>query len=285
MAGEQVEGLPDALQEWVYSRAEETGRAPQEVLARAVSVSRLLDAEADSLPTPDTLGDTAAAPDDLTDQIADLDRRVQALDDDLDEKIDDVRSRVIQVKREADAKAEADHDHPDLQEAVDSLASLEGLDAELDSLAADLDSLRTDVEALEARFEEGFDNYEEVLEYLTDTTDDHDAKLSTLARVVADLRTRVAKQEARESQRRAAEELQTEANRHGITKATCDSCGATVQLALLSVPECPHCAATFESVEPASGFLGSPSLSVGHRPALEGETVEETDPSDIFEGM
>ena len=121
MAGEQVEGLPDALQEWVYSRAEETGRAPQAVLARAVSLSRLLDAETDSLPAPDTLGDGAAAPDDIRDRVDDLDRRVRELDGDLDEKIDDVRSRVIQVKREADAKAPAEHDHEAFHTRLDDV--------------------------------------------------------------------------------------------------------------------------------------------------------------------
>ncbi|WP_435062539.1 CopG family transcriptional regulator [Halobaculum sp. EA56] len=274
MAGEQVEGLPEVLREWVFARAEETGRSPDEVIARAVTLWRLLDEHEGALPDPESLADGAAdagpggdapagsasagnAPDAAA-RLDFLEDRVDELDAELDEKIDDVRSRVIQVKREADAKADAD-------------------------LADEVAGLRDDLDDLEGTVEGGFDNYEDVLEYLTDAADEHDAKLSALARAVADLRTRVSAMEAESAARRAAAELKAEANRRGVSTAACDSCGSTVRIGLLSAPECPHCAATFRSVEPASGFFGSASLAVGDRPALDGETVEEAAPEDVFE--
>ena len=279
MDGEQVEELPGALREWVDTRAEESGRSPDEVIARAVTLARLLDEHEDGLPDPgavDTDGDgtvVPALPDDAAARLSALDDRVEALDAELDEKIDDVRSRVVQVKREADAKAAADHDHPELREAVESL----------DDVAADVDALRADVDDLEATFEAGFANYEEVLEYLTDAAEDHDAKLSTVATVLADLRTRVSRVEAGEAQRRAVADLKAEANRLGVASAACGACASKVRLGLLSTPECPHCGEPLASVEPASGFFGSATLAVGGRPALEGETVERTDPEDVFE--
>ncbi|MFC7096812.1 CopG family transcriptional regulator [Halobaculum marinum] len=280
MAGEQVEGLPGALREWVDSRAEETGRSPDEVLARAVTLARLLDEHDDDLPDPgavaaDTGADADADSEDAAQRLADLDERVAALDAELDEKIDDVRSRVIQVKRETDAKAAADHEHADLRERVESLAEV----------ADEVEALRADFADLRETFEAGFANYEEVLEYLTDTADDHDAKLSTVATVLADLRTRVSRVEAREERRRAAAELQAEANRLGVATAACGACASKVHLGLLSVPECPHCGEPFDAVEPKSGFFGSATLAVGSRPALEGETVEETAPEDVFEDV
>ncbi|PSQ08467.1 CopG family transcriptional regulator [Halobacteriales archaeon QS_6_71_20] len=282
MSGEQVQGLPDVLREWVESRAAETGRSPDEVLARAVRLSRLLDEHDDALPSAEALadGDDAA-------RLDIVESRVDELDAELDEKIEDVRSRVVQLKRETDAKADADHDHADLREAAESAAGA----GEVDAVADDVEAAEAEVAELEAtvtelseRFEDGFANYEEVLEYLTDSADEHDAKLSTLASVLSDVRTRLSRVEAREARRRAAEELQAEANRIGVASASCSACGSTVRPGLLSSPECPHCGATFEAVEPADGFLGSPTLAVGDRPALAGETVEESDAEDVFEG-
>ena len=273
MEGEQVEELPDVLREWVTARAEETDRSREEVLARAVTLARLLDEHGDDLPDPASADSEAADREDVAARVVDLNARVDELDGELDEKIEDVRSRVVQVKRETDAKAEADHDHPTIREAAESV----------EDLNADVDTLRADLSELEETFETGFANYEEVLEYLTDTADEHDEKLSRLAAVLSDVRTRVSTLESREARRLAAADLKREANRLGIATADCDSCGETVRLGLLSSPECPHCGSTFETVEPGSGFFGSPSLTVGSRPALEGETIDERESQAIFE--
>ena len=83
MAGEQTGELPEPLREWVETRAAETGRSPPEVLARAAAAYRLLDEHDELLPEPD---------DDLADRVA-------ALEDGLD----DVRDRVVQLGSEIDA--------------------------------------------------------------------------------------------------------------------------------------------------------------------------------------
>ncbi|MFC6794739.1 hypothetical protein ACFQFH_10850 [Halobaculum halobium] len=125
MDGEQVQELPDVLHEWIEARAEETGRSREEVLARAVTVARLIDDHDEALGDAAPLdGAAGTSTGELPERIADLTARVDDLDAELDEKIDDVRSRVIQVKREADAKAEADHDHPKLREATESVDDL-----------------------------------------------------------------------------------------------------------------------------------------------------------------
>lgn len=276
MAGEQVEGLSDGLREWVDSRAEETGRTQAEVLARATTAYRLLTEHEGELPPVEAGGEGEEVRETLEEvdaAVADLGDRVGAVEGDLDEKIGDVRSRVVQVKRETDGKAAADHDHPDLRRTAET--------AEV--LADDVEDLRADLDALESTFQEGFDNYEEVLEYLTDAADDLEGKADTLASVLAAVRTRLGKLEAREANARAAAELKVEANRLGVAAATCDACSSTVRLGLLSAPECPNCGGAFEDVEPSRGFFGSATLTVGRRPALEGDTLEEPDPEDVFE--
>ncbi|MFB6301999.1 MAG: CopG family transcriptional regulator [Haloferacaceae archaeon] len=208
----------------------------------------------------------------LDDRVADLADRVTALEDDLDEKIQDVRERVIQVKREADAKAPADHDHGALRDRVErTAAAVEELDARLDDL--------------ERRVDEGFENFEEVLEYLTETSDELEGRAETLARATIGLRDRVADLEAERSARAVADDIRATANRNGDSTATCGACSRRVQLGLLSRAECPHCTAAFEDLDPSSGLFGSATLLVGPPPALEGETgdVGAASPADLFE--
>jgi predicted nucleic acid-binding Zn-ribbon protein len=205
----------------------------------------------------------------LGEQVADLDERVADLEADLDEKIQDVRERVIQVKREADAKAPADHDHEELRRRVKHVGgAAESLDARLDDL--------------EERVDEGFENFEEVLEYLTETSDELEARARTLAQATIGLRDRVAELETERSARAVAEDIRATANRNGDATATCGACSRRVRIGLLSRPECPHCAATFEDVEPSSGLFGSATLRVGPPPALEGETTDAESPEDLF---
>lgn len=260
MGSEGVDGLPDELESWVAERAAASDSSRAAVLRRLLAAHRLLDEQPDALDGSDSIaladrladgesaGDGSADSadvdsfagdlDELTDDLEEVAARVGALEADLDEKITDVRERVIQVKRESDAKAPQDHGHPEL----------------------------------ERRMQQGFANYEEILEYLTDRSEEHGSKLDTIAGVLVDLRERVTALERESNERAAATELRREANRHGIAEAVCESCGGTVRLGLLDGPFCPHCESTFAGVEPKHGFFGSHRLTVGQRPALEPPT-------------
>jgi len=79
--------------------------------------------------------------------------------------------------------------------------------------------------------------------------------------------------EADRSAREVAADIRATANRNGDATATCGACSRRVRLGLLSEPECPHCAATFEDVEPSSGLFGSATLRVGPLPALDGSVT------------
>jgi chromosome segregation ATPase len=182
----------------------------------------------------------------------------EALDEHREEfeaLLDDVRKRVVQVKREADAKAPADHDHEALEERVDALAT-------------DVTSTSEAVEAVEDDLEAGFENFEDVLEYLTETTDDLEGKTGKLARVLVDVRSEVQRLRVQESRRAEAEALQLAANREGVRTAKCGECESPVDVSLLSAPECPHCASTFSDVEKRSGLFSSNRLVTGDPPAL-----------------
>ena len=256
MGSEPVEELPDDLEAWVAERASADGTSRADVVRRLMAAHRLLDEHGDQLDGGDvsgfgdgTAGSSGVADsglDDLDARVEELAGRVGELEADLDEKITDVRQRVVQVKREADAKAPADHDHP----------------------------------AVERRIDEGFENYEEILEYLTERTealedgaDDRSAKLTRVANAVVGLRRRVAALEGEIEKRAAAADLHEAANRRGISEAACDSCGESVQLGLLDEPTCPHCESPFDGVE-SGGWFRSNRLTVGDRPALESGPAE-----------
>jgi predicted nuclease with TOPRIM domain len=249
MPGEQA--LGDDLDEWLTARADELGTDRERLLARLVAGHRLALAEAGG-------GELQGLPT----AVADLRTRVSAVEDDLDAKIADVRERVVQVKRETDTKAPADHGHPELADRLDTLAT------ETDTLRQEYDDLRDDHEALRADLAAGFENYELVLDDLDADTADLAEKADTLARVALGLRDRIDSLEGESATRRAVATLQREANRLGVSSATCDDCGSSVHVGLLGAPTCPHCEATFDGVESARGFFGSPTLTTGERPAL-----------------
>lgn len=272
----------DSLEGWLDSKAEELGVSRERLLAQ--------------LGVGDGNGQRVAADEELAalrkefaerltvahdDLETEFETELEAVRDDFDEKIDDVRDRVIQVKREADEKASEDHGHPDLREESKQAA------ARVDDLATELDSLTEIITDIEEQVETGFDNYEDVLEYLTDTTDDLQTKLETLAEVTIGLREQTKTLAARHATRAAADELAHLANRRGVESAVCGHCDETVHIGLLAAPECPHCASKFNDVERKQGFFGSHTLVVGEPPALEGkradwdiESVMDTDSID-----
>ncbi|MDS0294439.1 CopG family transcriptional regulator [Halogeometricum luteum] len=269
MGGERAETKPagEELERWVDRKAAELDVDRAEVVERALAAYRVLDAGGDALRRDAADG---AASDGLETELADLGARVSDLEAELDEKVTDLRERVIQVKREADRRASAGDDRPDAEAAASPGAH---------EAVSDLgESLST----LESRVEAGFENYEEVLEYLVGAAEESDEKLDAVATAVVDLRRRVAERERADAERSAAAELKRAANREGVVRADCEACGESVALALLEAPYCPHCGETFDGVRARSGLLpfGSATLTTGRRPALEGATETADDPTE-----
>lgn len=242
MAGQPEDTLPDELQRWVDERVADSGEDPADVLSRAVTLYRLV--EKHTTPAGEEMPpveDIESNLEQLTDQLSDLDDRVEGLEGDLEEKITDVRERVIQVKRETDAKAPAEHDHDEIREHLDTL---------------------------DGRLDQGFDNYEEILSYLTDETENLDGKLTRLAQIVVSLRRRTERVEQQVTRLDAVDDLKRSANRQGLRKAKCEECGGSVSLGLLTEPACPHCGCGFVDVEPTGRLFSSGTLVTGGPPAL-----------------
>ncbi|AFK20325.1 hypothetical protein E6P09_13540 [Haloferax mediterranei ATCC 33500] len=261
MEGDDEGELPDGLREWVDERADEEGVDPETVLTRAVGIYRLAVTDAG-----ESLDDTASVPS----RIDTVEGRVGDLEDDLDEKISDVRMRVVQVKRETDEKASQGHEHLELE-------------ARLDRATDDIEAIRDRVTELDNRLGAGFENFEEILTYLDEATESLDENLRTVAQVLLDLRSRATDIEAAELERKALSDLLRVANDANEHKAKCGGCGETVHLNLLTEPRCPACRVPFRELSPSSGFFGSATLHTGRPPALEAAGTVDEDGEEVAE--
>jgi len=266
-------GVPDEVSAWLADVADERGITEQELLERIVS--------------GDGVGAPAGAAREVVEigaRVEELEAAVSDLEDDLDDKIRDVRDRVVQVKREADAKAAREHDHPEASARLDRVGEhVDALGHDFVDLTASVDRLEEDVDAVDDRMSRGFSNYEAVLEYLVEATDDLSRKVDTIARTVIDLRARSEEIGAAAARRKAVDRLREVAVVHGVTAAKCEECGRSVELGLLTTPDCPGCESTFVRLDPSRGFFRSAVLRTGRQPALEGQVEGEDDLRAIVE--
>jgi hypothetical protein len=190
--------------------------------------------------------------------------RFDALEADFQTKIEDVRERVVQVKREADAKAPADHGH----EEFDRIGALS---QEIEEIEAELAALRGDVtDSLEAQ-DERVDDTAGRIDGIDDRLDDVEDKLTRVAWVVSDLRE---DQGGRDQNQKAVDRLKRAAAQENISTARCSNCDEQVEIGLLTEPQCPHCNTTVSDVRPEGGIIRSKARLVAAAQLEPGETNE-----------
>ncbi|MBV0900746.1 hypothetical protein [Haloarcula salina] len=261
--GVRVELAAD-MDEWLTERAEALG-VPREAVVEqllasykatadfddetaAVGVSRdELDAVVAATVDEKLNGELDSAADDaLQSRLPDivdgveerLDDRIDDLQADFQGKIEDVRERVVQVKRETDGKAPADHNHEEFDR-------LDALGQEVDGLDRELAELRSDLTV-------GLETQEAAVEDVDERLSDLQDKLTRVAWVVSDLRE---DQGGRDAAQRAVDRLKRAAAQEGISAARCEGCDEQVQIGLLTEPNCPHCNATVSDVRPEGGIF------------------------------
>lgn len=181
---------------------------------------------------------------DITDAVEGrLDDRFEAVETEFQEKVQDVRERVIQLKKELDTKAPEDHEaFSAVEEMEDELTALNRELVEVrDELEAGIDEQSAAVEDIEAQFE----TFEERL-------DDTEDKLKRVAWVVNDLRE---DQGGRDSHQEAVDSIKRAAAQEGISTASCQNCSESVDISLLTEPQCPHCGTTATDVRPEGGII------------------------------
>jgi len=257
--------LPPGLDEWLDERAGELGEPREEVvrqllasyratsdmdetdLAAALNVEEAISEQLDAA-VDETVRDRLP---DITDAVESrIDGRLNEVEDGFQAKITDVRERVVQLKRELDGKAPADHEAFDavaeLDERVESLnRELVTVRDEVEDDVADTAAQLDDVVSRLDRLDERFDDVEGRL-------DDTEEKLTRVAWVVSDLRD---SEGGRDAHQKAVDRIKRAAAQEGISSASCQNCGESVEIALLTDPQCPHCNSTVSDVRPEGGII------------------------------
>ncbi|WP_418285881.1 hypothetical protein [Halorubrum sp. DTA46] len=206
-------------------------------------------------------------------EVAAIRADLNELDADLDEKVSDLRERFVELYRDLEAKAPADHTHEATDSRLDAVASdVDNLAAEIDAVAERVDETRDDVGDRLARVESRTEELDALESRVTELdSGELDDKLSRVASAVVRVRRRLEAAERDRADRERLDALTAAANRAGVRKAKCTDCGETVNLGLLTTPECPHCGRRFAELEPNPGFLGTSKLITEEPPALDGD--------------
>ena len=250
--------LPTELLEWVETEANAVGVDTETLLVQLLASYQTVTNHSKAVTDESVLLDGSAVGNAgesefeerlRTELESSLEQRVETLQAEFDEKIQDVRRRVIQVKKETDRKAPEEHTHREFGE-IESLAE------DVDSLAKQLEQLQSTVDILDSTLTD--------VETQTDEISAHGARLDELEKrirtvgwIVRDLREEQESSTARET----VKQIKQTAAREDIERATCENCGAGVTLSLLTEPRCPHCEATVTNVKPAVGWFRSPTLT------------------------
>ncbi|GAB7008840.1 hypothetical protein [Halorubrum trueperi] len=217
----------------VAAAADDLGVTRETLLKRAIVAI----AESEGIDVPDA------------EEVAAIENRLADLDAEVDEKVADLRDRFVDLYRDAEAKASADHVHEETRARLDAVTD------DLDAVSARLADLESRADDLDA--------------------DDLDDKLSRVASAVVRVQRRLEAAEQDRGNRERLDALASAANRHGVRKARCTDCGGTVEIGLLTAPECPHCGRRFAELEPNPGFFGTSRLVVEDPPALDGDVDED----------
>lgn len=247
--------IEDTVDRAIETAVDETDVSREELLKRVIVAL----AEAEEIDVPDA------------EEVAAIESRLDELDAGVNEKVEDLRDRFVDLYQGLEGKAPTDHTHEETVDRLGSIAAdLDGISDRLDELEADVEARSTVDEAV-AETIDGIDERLAQVESSVESLDEFDNKLSRVASAVVRIRRRLEAAERGRADREQLDALTAAANRHGVRKANCTDCGETVQMGLLTSPECPHCGRQFADLDPNPGFLGTSRLVIGDRPALDGE--------------
>lgn len=235
--------LPPGLDEWLIEQAAQLDE-PREVIIRQLLASYRTTTELDESASLAELFDVDDAVEGR------LDDRFDAIEEEFQEKLTDVRERVVQLKREIDTKAPADHEAFDRIDELDE--ELTALNRELvgvrDEIEGDIADQSGRIDDVETRVDGIGERFDDIDNRLSDTED----KLRRVAWVVNDLRDN---QGGRDAHQKAVDRIKRAAAQEGISSASCESCNESIELGLLTDPRCPHCNSTVSDVRLEGGII------------------------------
>jgi DNA repair exonuclease SbcCD ATPase subunit len=189
----------------------------------------------------------------LRGEVSSLDGRLDDVEEETERELEDVAARVDDVDRATDelqtrlGSVEERHERElsDLDESVAYLEDAISERAHREALA-DLES-RVDakheaamdrVDSVDETFQAAYSDIKKILGHLLDSSTEHGVTLDVL---VDAYESDVEKLRAAHEDAERLKQLQSAANRQGISTAVCDACGESFDVAMLAEPRCPHC--------------------------------------------
>ncbi|KAB1193246.1 hypothetical protein GJR96_07220 [Haloferax sp. MBLA0076] len=199
-------------------------------------------------------------------------------EDEFDELVQRVESLQTELQTESRQRSTLAEE---VQSIADRLDDVEAGYEDVDELTDTVDDVRSTLETeqsqLQARLDEEFENLRTILEYLVQTGDELDVRLTeTQAQYQAEIRELRAERDQLRRLREAAREA-------GTHTADCEQCGGTVDFTLLTSPECPNCNRTLTGVaeETTWFFLSTYTATTGRSPgASPTETTGQSKTAD-----
>lgn len=240
---ETTVSLPPPLEEWVDERAASLGVDREELLVQVLSAYRAtadLDGDVErAVDSPDiheqVEAEVEAQLQEWDGEISTIDGRIDTLEEGLEEDLESLRNRVLQLRDAVRNRAKTEHSHEEFTQLADRI----------DQVATDVADLSTAVDEVESGLAEA------------------NTKLDTLARVVLQIRNESSGRTA--ESRRHLEQLRETANRRGISEASCDACGESISVPLLTEAACPHCDAELRDIT-TTGIVFSRAKLTGPDP-------------------
>lgn len=245
--------LSPPLREWIAERSsalgipqaellEELLAAHRDVAERDGDVSAALSELADIETAVDTALDDRIDPDStdgLETELEDVRGQVDDIDAKLTNHVEDLRSRILQLRDAVSERATADHSHEELQALEDRL---ETISTEIDEIDERTDSIDETLWWLSTEIGSSNDRLETI-----------EGRLNRVARAVVAIKRH---REARDADAQAVTEIKKAANLLGASSAECAGCSDVVQIDLLTEPFCPHCDRRLYGIEESESWRG-----------------------------
>ena len=186
----------------------------------------------------------------LRDDVEELSRTLDTIERETDDMGEQFETALGRQQRQL---SQLKQDIETLEEAFDGAVTpdeLSELESHIDTRESSVDSR---INEIDERFESAYANIKKILEHLLTSTEVNTDRLEIVVDVIESEFEELAV--AREEYERLVK-LKHEAHRRAIQTPRCDSCDASIDIALLGEPYCPECDREITGFESKSKLMG-----------------------------
>ncbi|POG55452.1 hypothetical protein AUR65_008530 [Haloferax marisrubri] len=249
---DRADDILSSFEAWLDQRVRETGKSREQVFEELLAshwqlneIAELVGRDrrtSNEIPS-EAEGETPPPRDDT-------EANKPVSDDELTEVLELIEGLQTKVETEAQRRARLEQSVQALTTRLDELeAALDEVEDLPDELDAVESTLRERHRTLDARFDDEFENLQTILEHLVETDDRVETKLKEIeTQYGAEIREIRAEREQLRRVKQAAKEADTH-------EGDCEHCGETIDLTLLTSPECPNCQRPLHGVEKETKWL------------------------------